>query len=124
MDAQEYLFYGLGIIAYSVARADGTIQASEERELHDLVAEWSSKYSGDFDVTEIIFSVLKKSKPSLNQGFEEGIRYMKLGSNYLTEQMKEHFVYLIQDIAHSFPPVTERETSIIKRFKEELTDLK
>jgi uncharacterized tellurite resistance protein B-like protein len=123
MDAREHLFYGLGIIAYAVAKADGEIQASEERELHLLIEEWSSQYAQEYDVTEIIFSVLKKSKPGLNEGFDEGMRFIKLGSNHLTEQLKEHFIYLIQDVAHSFPPVTELESDIISKFKKQISEL-
>ncbi len=124
MDAKEHLYYGLGIVAFAAAKADGEIQVTEQKELHDLVHEWSEKYSRDFDVTEIIFSVLKNSKPGFNEGFEDGMKYIKLGSNHLDEQTKEHFIYLIQDIAHAFPPVTHAEEEIIKRFKEAMHELK
>jgi hypothetical protein len=123
MDARQHLFYGLGIIAYAVAKADGEIQASEERELHLLIEDWSNQYCQEYDVIEIIFSVLKKSKPGLNEGFDEGMRFIKLGSNHLTEQLKEHFIYLIQDVAHSFPPVTDVETDIINKFKKQISEL-
>ena len=123
MDARQHLFYGLGIIAYAAAKADGEIQASEERELHLLIEDWSNQYCQEYDVTEIIFSVLKKSKPGLNEGFDEGMRFIKLGSNHLTEQLKEYFIYLIQDVTHSFPPVTDVETDIINKFKKQISEL-
>lgn len=124
MDAKEHLFYGLGIIAFAIAKADGEIQPSEKKELHELITQWSEQYGGSYDITEIVFRVLDKTKPKLDQGFEEGMKYIRLGSNHLNEQMKEHFVYLIQDVAHSFPPVTHEEESVIKKFKEALHDLR
>lgn len=124
MDAKEHLYYGLGIIAFAVANADGTIQASEKKELRELIKEWSEKYTSNYDIAEIIFTILSNSKPGLQEGFDEGMKYVKLGSNHLTEQMKEHFIYLIKDVAHSFPPVTIEEDQIIERFKIELHNLR
>ncbi|GAB5538892.1 MAG: hypothetical protein Salg2KO_09950 [Salibacteraceae bacterium] len=115
MEAREHLYYGLGMLAYAVAKADGEIQSSEKRELHELVSEWSARYSSNYDITEIIFSLLDKTKPTLEQGLALGIKNIKLGSDHMNEQLKEHFIYLIQDIAHSFPPVTENEDAIINR---------
>ena len=123
MTAQDHLYYGLGMIAFAVAKADGEIQASERKELHELIAEWTERYNIDFDITEIVFSIMSKTKPSLDEGFNQGMKYISLGSNHLNEQMKEHFIYLIQDIAHSFPPVTMEEENIISRFKNELAKL-
>lgn len=123
MDAREHLFYGLGIIAYSVARADGSIQTSEKEELHELIRQWSEQYDPEYDVSEIIFLILKKNQPSLREGFEMGMNYIRLGSHHLTAHMKEHFVYLIRDVAHAFPPVTHEEESIIREFKLELEAL-
>lgn len=115
MEAREHLYYGLGMLAYAVAKADGDIQMSEKRELHELISEWSDQYSSNFDITEIIFSLFDKTKPTLEQGLEMGVRSIKLGSEHMNEQLKEHFIYLIRDIAHSFPPVTENEDAIITR---------
>lgn len=124
MDAKEHLYYGLGIVAFAAAKADGEIQVSEQKELHEIVHEWSERYARGYEVTEIIFSVLKNSKPGLNEGFEEGMKYIRLGSNHLDEQTKEHFIYLIRDVAHAFPPVTHAEEDIIRRFTEEIGRLR
>lgn len=123
MEAREHLFYGLGIVAFAVARADGEIQPAERQELHDIITQWSSQIDSDFDISEIIFSVLKKSKPRLNEGFETGMKYIRLGENHLNEGLKEKFVFLIRDIAHAFPPVTVGEEQIIRRFEAALAQL-
>lgn len=123
MDAQEHLFYGLGMVAYAVASADGSIQASERRELHEIIDRWTKTIDTDFDVSEVIFSVLSKNESIVSTGFDEGMKYIRLGSNHLTERLKERFIYLIQDIAHAFPPVTSEEEDVVTRFKRTLHDL-
>lgn len=123
MDAREHLFYGLGMVAFAVACADGAIQHSEKQELHELVEEWADRYDINYEISEIIFSILQKSKPSLEMGFQEGMHHIELGSNHLNEQLKEHFEYLVRDVAHAFPPVTTNEQNIIDRFKEALRPL-
>lgn len=124
MDARELPFYGLGMIAFAMAGSDGRIQANERNELRNIISEWSENFEQDFDIAEIIFSVLKKSPPSnLEEGYKNGLKQIRLGSNYLTANLKERFVFLINDIAHAFPPVTEDERSLLKRFEEDLHDI-
>jgi len=123
MEAREHLFYGLGIVAFTLARADGEIQPAEQQELHDIIAEWSEQFDVDFDISEIIFSVMKKTKPRLDEGLEMGLKYIRLGDNYLTEGLKEKFIFLIRDIARAFPPVTMDEQQVIQRFEKAITSL-
>ncbi len=123
MTAKEHLFYGLGMVAHAVAKADGKIQEEEKRELHDLVTEWASQLDEDYDTTEIIFSVLKNRQPDYDQGYTEGLKNIRLGDQYLTEAMKEKFVFLIQDIARAFPPITMEEHAVIERFKKDIEAL-
>ncbi|GAB4377006.1 MAG: hypothetical protein Kow0075_04850 [Salibacteraceae bacterium] len=124
MDAKQHLFYGLGIICFAVARADGEIQPEERNELREIIEEWTDRYAQDYDITEIIFSILSKSKPGMDEGFEVGMKHIRLGSEYLNEQLKEHFVYLVEDIARAFPPVTGSEQELVSRFRQELSNIK
>ena len=123
MQANEYLFYGLGIIAFVVAHADGEVQMSERKELREIVRVWSEEVDADFDIAEIIFSILQKSKHHEEISYESGMKYIRLGSNHLDESLKEKFLFLIRDIAHSWPGVTETEKSIVNRFKADLHEL-
>lgn len=123
MESREHLYYGLGMLAYAVAKADGAIQASEKRELKELIHSWSNQYSPNYDVTEIIFTLFEKTKPSLKEGVDRGLHHIKLGSEHMTEQIREHFIYLIKDIAHSFPPVTENEDAVINHLIEALDEI-
>ncbi|MDP4963563.1 MAG: TerB family tellurite resistance protein [Salibacteraceae bacterium] len=123
MEKRENLFYGLGLVAYAVAKADGEVQAEEKKELHDLITDWSENIESEFDVTEIIFSVLSKQKPSFENGYELGMKHLALGKDLFTERLKELFLYLIKDVAHAFPPVTHQEQDIIVKFTRDLEKL-
>ena len=124
MDARELPFYGLGMIAFAMAGSDGRIQAHERNELHNIIQEWSDNFEQDCDIAEIIFSVLKKSPPlNLDDGYEAGMKQIRLGSQNLTQSLKERFVFLVNDIAHAFPPVTDDEKALLKKFEEDLHDI-
>lgn len=124
MTAKEHLFYGLGIIAHVVARADGIIQADEKNELRELVEEWVSQLDVDYDITQIIFRVIDNRPTDNEEAYNLGMKYIRLGDQHLTESMKEKFVFLIRDVAHAFPPVTEEEKAMIDRFRSDLEKLK
>ena len=124
MDARELPFYGLGMIAFAMASSDGRIQANERNELHNIVSEWSDNFEQDFDIAEIIFSVLKKTPPmNMKDGYENGMKQIRLGSDHLTPYLKEKFLFLINDIAHAFPPVTDDEKALLEQFEDDLNDI-
>jgi len=67
---------------------------------------------------------LKKSPPlNLDDGYEAGMKQIRLGSQNLTQSLKERFVFLVNDIAHAFPPVTDDEKALLKKFEEDLHDI-
>ena len=123
MEAREYPFYGIGIIAFSMASADGEIQGRERNELKSILNEWSSTVEADFDVTEIIFELLVKIADPKDLTYDKGMHYIRMGSEYLTENLKEKFVFLINDVAHAFPPVTKEESDVIEKFREDIKHL-
>ncbi|NQV52818.1 MAG: hypothetical protein HQ500_06525 [Flavobacteriales bacterium] len=123
MEAKEYPFYGIGIIAFSMASADGVIQGRERHALQEMLREWSDQVEVGYDVTEIIFHLFVKTASPEELTYERGMHYITLGKDYLTERIKEKFIFLINDVAHSFPPVTEVERALIKRFRADIKHL-
>lgn len=123
MEAREYPFYGIGIIAFAMASADGEIQGRERNELRSIIHDWSERIEADFDVTEIIFDLFVKTAPVEDLSYEKGMHYLKLGKQYLNESMKEKFAFLLNDIAHAFPPVTPEEKALIKQFESDIKHL-
>lgn len=123
MESREKLFYGLGLVAYSIAGADGKVQAAEKNELHSILEDWIENLEVDFEVSEIIFNIVSKSKTPFKEGFDLGMKHIRESKDYLTEKLKEKFIYLIKDIAHAYPPVTSDEKSIIESFEREINAL-
>lgn len=123
MTLHEYPYYGLGIVAYCVANSDGSIQQRERRELMNLVESWSKQIETGFNVSEVIFSILTKTNKYEVLTYEKGLEYIRKGREHLSPKLKERFIFLINDIAHSFPPVTEEERQILERFENDLKHL-
>ena len=123
MEIKGYPYYGSGIIAFAVAESDGIIQQRERRELMNLVREWSETIEVTFDIAEIIFSLLAKTNRARSLDYETGLEYIRKGRDYMTPQLKGRFVFLINDIAHSFPPDTAAEKELVKRFEKDLKHL-
>jgi len=124
MDAYTYLFYGFGQVAYAVDLADGKVQLEEEKKLHEIVLKNLEAKNIAFDYSDIIFKILKKDHIfDSEQAYTEGIENIKLGDHLLTSNLKETFFQIMEEIADSFPPITEEEAGFISRFKEDLSKL-
>lgn len=124
MDVREGLFYGLGLIAYAVAKADGVVQVSEKKELHELISTWSEDLEVNFDVTEIVFSIVNKQNQSSEQGYELGMKYIERGKEFLTVRLEELFIYLIQDVSRAFHKASIQENELVTRFSNDLAALR
>jgi len=113
----EQLFYGFGMIVFAVAFADGKVQPAEKRELREMIARWAEQIDASLDVSEIIFSIMDTVHSGSKQSFELGIKAIELGRDHLDERLKEKFIYLLEDIARAFPPVTTEEKNLIAKFR-------
>lgn len=123
MELHEYPFYGLGVIAFAMAQSDGVVQHRERRELMSIVKEWSDRHEVDFDVAEIIFSLLSKNKTNEVLTYDKGMDYIRKGKQSLSAQMIEKFIFLINDVAHAFPPVTNEERILLDKFTHDMKNL-
>lgn len=119
MTARDHLFYGFGQIVYCLSFSDGKIQEEEKRKLESIVKEVAG---GNADlavqVTHIIFQLLEKEQLFTSEEMlNEGIKNMKLGDHYLTEELKSMFLKILQQIAEAFPPTTREEMEVVTTFK-------
>lgn len=125
MDAYSYLFYGLGQVAYAVAMADGKIQKEEEKTLSDIVNSNLDKNNIDFDYTDTIFKILESDNIlSSESSYKDGMKNINLGGQHLTDDLRDVFVVIIEEIAEAFPPNTDEESAFISRFTEDLAIVK
>jgi len=118
MTPEQNLHNAIGELAYAIAKADGAIQKEEAKKFHDIVAAELRCKDYDFDVSDIIFQILQKDKfISSETAYNWAIKEIKLNSHYLSPEMKETFIKVIEKVAKAFPPVTKEEQKIVERFK-------
>jgi len=123
MNPLENLHYAIGELAYSVARADGEIQKEEKKKFHDLVEAELRNKEFNFNVSDIIFQLMERDKFDSETTYNWAMKEIKLNSHYLSPQLKEKFICVMQKVAEAFPPVTKGEQAIIEKFKEEIKDI-
>lgn len=124
MDGRERLYYGLGLLAYAVAKADGKINQEERNKLHDIVVKDAKCQHEEIDISEIIFHVLNKHD-SFDQEMLYSIAMKEFNANkgYLEDDMRSDFPGVLEKVARSFHPITEEENAIIERFRKDLDKL-
>lgn len=123
MNPTENLHYAIGQLAFAVAFSDGKIQKEESENFHKIVLEELNNNSYDFDVSDIIFKVMEKDKMDSNTVYDWAMKEIKTNSHYLSPQLKDKFITVMEKIAGAFPPVTNEESDIINRFKKDIKDI-
>ncbi len=123
MEPLENLYYALGELVYALAKADGAIQPEEKTKLHQIVQAEIEAHHPGMDVSEIIFSILEKDNMSLESTYSYAIKEMKKNSYYLSDELKELFVRVLEKVALAFPPYEEPEKALIERFKKDLAEI-
>jgi len=123
MTPLQNLHYALGEMAYAVARADGEVQKEERQKLHDIVATELKQRNFGFDISGIIFQIMDKEKNTAELAYEWAIKQVRLNSHYLSPELKETFICVMEKVAMAFPPVTPSEQSFIERFKKDIEPL-
>ena len=121
MDAQQNLYYALGILAYSIAKADGVVQKEEFETVHEIVVA-ETKHNLDFNYVEIIFSILQKDhdNKSFNEVYDWAMNEFELGKYHLTPDLKFKFISVIKKVAEAFPPNLPEEMELVNRFENDL----
>lgn len=119
MDAKQHLYYALGALAYAVAKADGKVQR-EEREKVKQIVESGAEHAMDFGYTDIIFQLLQKDKAGFREVYVWAMKSFELGKYHLTEEMKNSFIDIIEQVAAAFPPTDPEELALITRFSTDI----
>lgn len=124
MTSTESLYYAIGELAYAIARADGNVQKEEQQRFHDLVAEHLNNKEYSFDVSDIIFQVMTRDKMDAETTYQWAMNQIKMNSHYLSPELKETFIKVMETVAKAYPPVTIEEQNLIDKFKKDIAPLK
>jgi uncharacterized tellurite resistance protein B-like protein len=121
----ENLHMAIGELAYAIARADGAIQKEEREEFHKMMMEGIRSGDGDLDISDIIFQVMEKDKfTNTETAYDWAMHQIRMNSHYMSPELKETFINVIQKIAEAYAPVTTEEKKLIDRFKKDIEPLK
>jgi uncharacterized tellurite resistance protein B-like protein len=120
MDALQRIYYAIGLLAYSVAKADGEIQKEEKEKLQGILQEEFKNGFADTDITEIIFEILRRDKQDFETTFNWATNELNVCSHKLTPEIKNHILIIMNKVAKAFPPVTYSEEQVMNRLEIEL----
>lgn len=123
MTPLQNLYYAIGEMAYAVASSDGEVQKEERLRFHSIVAaELRCDHYG-FDISGIVFQIMDKEKQSTENAYNWAMKQIRLNSHYLSPELKNEFVNVMEKIAKAYPPVTAEENDLIERFKKDIAPL-
>ena len=120
----ENLHYAIGELAYAIANVDGKVQKEERKKFHDIVEAELRCKDFDFDISDIIFHIMSNDRTDSETAYQWAMGQIKLNDYYLSPQLKETFIKVIEKIAKAYPPVTAREQNLIDRFKKDIAGIK
>ncbi len=116
----QNLHYAIGELAYAVAHADGKVQKEEREKFHNIVAAELRCKDYDFDISDIIFQIMDKDKQRTETVYNWAIKNIKTNSHYLSPELKQTFIKVMEKVAKAYPPVTQSEKNLLERFKKDM----
>ncbi len=119
----QNLHYAIGELAYAVAHADGKVQQEEREKFHAIVEAELRCKDYDFDISGIIFQIMDKDKQSTETVYNWALKNIKTNSHYLSPELKQTFIKVMEKIAKVYPPVTVNEKNILERFKKDIESI-
>ena len=124
MGPVQNLYYALGEVTYAISKADGAIEKKDKKKLNDILVEEFNKKSLGFDPAAIIFHILEKDRMDATIAYNWAIKEIKSNSHYVNEEMKAHFIHVLQRVTKAFPPLTTKEQFLIDSFINEVSSIK
>lgn len=120
----ENLHTAIGELAFAVARADGALQPEELKKFNAIVnAELRCNHPG-FEISNIIFQVLQRDEfIDVQTTYNWAMKEIRMNSHYLSPELKQTFIKVMEKIAKAYPPVTIEELNLINKFKQDIEPL-
>lgn len=124
MTPLENLHYAIGELAYAIAAVDGNVHKEQRQKFHDIVAAEIRSKDYDFNVSDIIFQILDRDKEHDTETmYKSAIHTINTNSYYLSPELKDTFMIVMEKVAKAFPPVTPAEQKLLERFKKDIASI-
>ncbi len=112
------LYLGLGTIIYALAKVDGRLHLNEMQvakeilanEPHGALALYALMLRQDYDET-------------VEEAYAFAMRRFASQKGHLTEDLKKHFVQILQRVAEAHDDVSGKEKAFIQQFRRDLRRL-
>jgi len=120
----ENLHYAIGELAYAIAAIDGKVHKEQREKFRNIVAAEIRSKDYDFDVSDIIFQILDRDKEhDAETMYKSAMRTINTNSHYLSPELKDTFIIVMEKVAKAFPPVTPAEQKLLERFKKDIAPI-
>lgn len=123
MNPVENLHYAIGQLAFAVAFSDGKVQKEEREKFQSIVVQELSHKDYNFDVTDIVFQIMERDKLDSKTAYDWAMKEIKTNGHYLSPELKQKFISVMEKVASAYPPVTNDESSVINRFKADIANI-
>ena len=123
MNSFENLHFAIGEIAYAVAMSDGKLQKEEEEQFNAIIYTELHKHHYGFNVADIIFKIISADKTDSDTSYHWGIKTLQENALYLSPELKQTFISVIEKIAQAFPSKGGNELRLLSQFKKDMEPL-
>jgi uncharacterized tellurite resistance protein B-like protein len=123
MNPVENLHFAIGQLAFAVAFSDGKVQKEEREKFQSIVVQELKREDYSFDVTDIVFQIMEKDKMDSNTVYDWAMKEIRSNSHYLSPELKQKFLLVMDRVASAYPPITNDESSIINKFKKDIAGI-
>jgi uncharacterized tellurite resistance protein B-like protein len=123
MTSIENLHDAIGMLAYAIAFADGKVQREEMKKWEAIVAAELRMKEVHFDIADISFRLMARDKVDVKTVYDWAMKEIRINSHYLSPDMKDNFVKIMEKMAKAYPPVTIDEQNLIDRFKLDMEEV-
>lgn len=118
MSENIVLIQALAELAYSIALADGELEAREKKAFNEIIdselgkSAWSAKNR---------FSILEERiAPNIEQSYKHAMFAIKLNKRDFTPALRQKYINVIERVANSVEGLREEERELIERFKKDV----
>lgn len=118
MDIRENMFYGFGKVALAIALADGKVDQSEVKYIHEKIRTVDADQHVDLTLVNIVFNDFLKRGTSFtpDEILKSGIKEFHLGDNHLTHELATIFSQVLKGLVESDGDHSMEEDVVLREF--------
>ena len=117
--AKEDIFMAIGQLAFSIAKADGEVQAEEKEALKNIMRANFNHEEAEQALSWVEW-LDKKNQDTIEEAYQYSMLYFRQNKQYLTQDLKQKFVNIIEQVADSSDGISSDEQAIIDKFKTDI----